>query len=108
MSYQSYAILALFICVACVHKNVDEPPPSTIKSVAVEPKNYAYLQQAGFTLVRKDGKQLYCTRSTTTGSHLEHTTTCLTPEEWQQVQDANKRTVEAVHDTFRLKPPGAQ
>ena len=85
-----------------------EPTPSVGKSVTVEPKNYAYLQQAGFTLVRKDGARVYCARATTTGSHLEHTTTCLTVEEWQQVQDANKRTVEAVHDTFKLKPPGSQ
>jgi hypothetical protein len=90
---------AAIVCASC--KSAPPAQPET-RVVKVDSTNITEAQKAGYKIVNKDGKNLYCRRDLQTGSHLRYTTACLTEEEWRSLQDMSRRGVE---EMMRRQPP---
>ena len=60
------------------------------------------VQQAGYKLVNKDGKPLYCRTDMVTGSHIVTRTTCLIEQELYDQINANQHSMQS----FSSKTPG--
>ena len=67
-------------------------------------KNASLPKVAGYKVVTKDGKQLYCTREPVTGSLLQTESRCYTPE---QIEALRKASREAVNEVSRRSSPTA-
>jgi hypothetical protein len=74
--------------------------PAETREVELTARNAVYLQRLGYKIVNKDGETLICARNATTGTMIQKTTTCLTEEQWAQVQAENQKTV----DNFKIGP----
>jgi hypothetical protein len=82
----------------------EHPPADTgTHRVKVDASNIVEVQRAGYTIMNKNGERLYCSKDPKTGTHLQVTTTCLTEQEWQQVHDATRRTLQTLAPT--IAPP---
>lgn len=76
--------------------------PAADRQVKLDSSNIVEAQKAGYKIVDENGQKRYCKRDLNTGSHVRYTTTCLTEEEWQEMIDASRRSVEAMS---RTRPP---
>src|SRR5262245_12116368 len=93
-------IAAAAVLAACASKPA--APPVT-REVPIDAKNIAEAQAAGYKIVNEKGKTLLCRKDPKVGSHVQFTTTCLTPQEWEQVAKDNRANVEAM--SHRMPPP---
>ena len=75
---------------------------NTAQPVKVDASNVVELQKAGYIIKDENGKRLYCTRETMTGSHIETRTACLTQREWEQIREDTQR---AMHQISTPQPP---
>jgi hypothetical protein len=78
------------------------PKEPVTKVVPVDASNIAEAQAAGYKVVNENGKDLLCRKELRTGSHARYRTSCLTPEEWRSLADAQRSTVQ---DMARRRPP---
>jgi hypothetical protein len=92
--------LAALAIAGCAGNARQEPPVE--REVKLDSSNIVEAQRAGYKLVDKDGQKLYCKRDLNTGSHVRHTTSCLTEAEWTAMAEASRRSVEAM---TRARPP---
>jgi hypothetical protein len=92
--------IVMILCVALIAgcASSTKAPPET-REVPIDASNIVPAQQAGYKIVNKDGQKLYCKKTLNTGSHLRTTTTCLSEKEWEEVQDASRRGIEAMRNT---------
>jgi hypothetical protein len=80
-----------------------QPPADTApRQVKVDGSNIVEAQRAGYTIVNKDGQQLYCSKDPKTGTHLQMTTTCLTKAQWDQLHDAAARSMQSTSSPGRM------
>jgi hypothetical protein len=93
-------MLAVVVLAGCAGTAPQEPAAE--RQVKVDSSNIVEAQKAGYKVVDQDGKKLYCKRDLNTGSHVRYTTTCLTEQEWQEMVDASRRSVE---NMSRTRPP---
>ena len=93
-------MLAVVALAGCASKATNEPPVE--QKVRLDASNIVEAQKAGYKMVDKDGKKLYCKRDLKTGSHARYTTTCLTEQEWREIHEVSKRGIEAMR---RTQPP---
>ncbi len=78
-------------------------PASAAKAAASEPLP----KRAGYRVVTKDGRQVYCTKDVATGSRITTVTECFTAEELDRRSDAAREAVDAVRrGTVSGPPPG--
>jgi hypothetical protein len=96
-------ILGLLIgtCIAACVTKPATPPVS--REVPLDASNIAEAQAAGYKIVNEKGKTLLCRKEPKTGSHVQFTTTCMTPEEWEQLAKDNRANVEGM--SRRVQPP---
>lgn len=59
-------------------------------------------QEAGQSIIDRDGEKLVCRREKQTGSHTRYTTACLTQGEWDELARSARQTTE---DISRRRPP---
>lgn len=93
-------VLAACVVVAGCASKPAEPPVT--KQVKVDASNVAEAQAAGYKVVNEKGKTLYCRKEQETGSHVRFRTSCLTQEEWKQMAESGRATVQ---DMARRVPP---
>lgn len=60
------------------------------------------VRRAGYSLMNRDGRRLYCRRAPRTGAHARFETTCLTAEQLDALKEATQRGAEAMR---RTQPP---
>jgi hypothetical protein len=89
---------AVLIAAAAVSLAACAARPTETKEVELTAKNAVYLQRLGYKIVNKDGETLICSRNATTGTMIQKTTTCLTEQQWAQVEAENRRTI----DNFKV------
>ena len=78
-------------------------PASDAKAPAAEPLP----RKAGYRVVNKDGKQVYCTKDVATGSRITTVTECFTPEQLERRSKEAREAVDAVRrGTVSGTPPG--
>ena len=53
-------------------------------------------RKAGYRVVNKDGKQVYCTKDVATGSRITTVTECFTPEQLERRSREARQAVDAV------------
>ena len=70
-------------------------PPVT-RQVPVDSSNVVDVQKAGYKLVNKDGKQLYCRIDPITGSRIQTRTTCMTEREMSAQAEATRESMERI------------
>ena len=92
-------VLAACVLLGCASKPAG--PPET-KQVKVDGSNVAEAQAAGYKIVNEDGKTLFCRKELLTGSHVRYKTSCLTEQEWKQMAESGRATVQ---DMGRRVPP---
>jgi hypothetical protein len=92
-------ILGIALIAGCA--STEKAPPET-REVPIDSSNIVQAQQAGYKIVDKDGKKLYCKKSLNTGSHLRSTTTCLSEDEWEVLRNQSRESVEVMR---RTAPP---
>jgi hypothetical protein len=66
---------------ACAHHAPREQGAGANKPLQATARNSADAQLAGYIVKNENGRRPHCRRDLTTGSHLAHTTTCLTEQE---------------------------
>jgi hypothetical protein len=59
-------------------------PPESQASARRHARNLAAAEQAGYTIVDRDGQTLFCSAEAPTGSHIAPG--CLTEDRWEQAQ----------------------
>jgi hypothetical protein len=94
-------LTSIVLAAGCASSAPKEEPPAA-KEVPIDSTNIVEAQQAGYKVVNKDGKTLYCKRNLKTGTRLNRETMCLSEEEWRNVRDASQASVEAMR---RTTPP---
>ena len=92
-------VLAACVLAACASNPAEQP---VTKQVKVDGSNVAEAQAAGYKIVNENGKTLYCRKEQETGSHVRTRTSCLTQEEWKQMAESGRATVQ---DMARRVPP---
>jgi hypothetical protein len=85
-------VLAIAL-VACASQ---PPPPPVTRQVKIDASNVEAVQRAGYKLVNKDGKRLYCRTDPITGSRIQTRTTCMTEEELDQQAEATREAMERI------------
>ena len=55
----------------------------------------------------KDGKQMYCSKDTATGSRITTVEECLTPEQLERRAESARESVEGVRHGTSVPPPGS-
>src|SRR5262245_55130041 len=78
-------------------------PPAASASTATTPK---LPKKAGYRVVTKDGKQLYCSKDTATGSRITTVEECLTAEQLERRSESARESVENVRHGTSTPPPG--
>ena len=92
--------VSILLAAGCASGGKIEPPAERV--VQIDATNIVPAQKAGYKIVNKDGKALYCKRSLNTGSHLRYSTSCLTEQEWRELAETSERGVEEMR---RNVPP---
>ena len=95
-------LAAALVLAACASKPQEAPAERQAK---VDSSNIVEVQKAGYKIVNKDGQKLYCRRDLNTGSHVRHTTSCLTEEEMTALIEASRRGVDQM-TRERIPPRG--
>jgi hypothetical protein len=95
----SCALAASVLLVGCASQPAE--PPAT-RQVKVDGSNVAEAQAAGYKIVNEKGKTLYCRKELQTGSHVRYRTSCLTEQEWKQMAESARASVQ---DMSRRVPP---
>src|SRR5262245_59989761 len=93
-------LIAACALAACAAK---PPAPPAAREVPIDASNIAEAQAAGYKIVNEKGKTLLCRKDPRVGSHVQFTTTCLTPQEWEQLAKDNRANVEAISHR-RMQP----
>ncbi len=69
---------------------------------SVDSKRLVEAKKSGFTVINKDGEQLYCRTQDVTGSHVRKETQCLTA---QQLDDMQAQTQQGLQQYLRTNAP---
>jgi hypothetical protein len=89
--------LTTVACAPATTPTQPTPPPAmaTATATATNPevvkKALTSKNHAGYTLVTKDGQELYCRTVKKTGSRIQRETVCLTAKEIDELADASRR-----------------
>jgi hypothetical protein len=61
-----------------------------------------------YRIVMRGDKKLYCTKELATGSHVNHRTICLTPEEYADIEAKSREAVRSMNSGINppSQPPG--
>ncbi len=92
-------LLAACLLLGCAAKPA--APPVT-KQVKIDGSNVAAAQAAGYKIVNENGKTLLCRKEQMTGSHVRFKTSCLTEQEWKEMSESSRASVQ---DMSRRVPP---
>ncbi|MBV9346256.1 MAG: hypothetical protein JOZ03_14835 [Gammaproteobacteria bacterium] len=66
--------------------------------------NIAAAEQAGFRIVTKNDRTLFCPSAPPTGSHMG--ASCMTESEWESAYRSNRARSTAAHTTYQSPGPG--
>jgi hypothetical protein len=102
---RSILCTAAIMIAGCAGHPAANPADSAPRQVKVDASNIVEVQKAGYTIVNKNGRKLYCTKDPKTGSHIQTTTACLTEQEWQQVREESQRSMQSI-STQPIPPAG--
>ncbi len=101
MKFLRFALLlpVALIAIGCAPATTrQEPAPQTAVPAQPAPENAEVVKKAltskdhaGYTLVTKDGQELYCRTVKKTGSRIQRETICLTAKEIEELADASRR-----------------
>ncbi|MEJ1960215.1 MAG: hypothetical protein WDO56_01135 [Gammaproteobacteria bacterium] len=95
--------LVIMMCVVLAAGCATAPREAPVKrTVPIDATNIVPAQKAGYKIVSKDGKTLYCKSRLKTGTRLEKETSCLTEAEWQALTEESRRNVDEMR---RTAPP---
>jgi hypothetical protein len=94
-------VLAASVLLGCASPKSAEPPVT--KQVKIDATNIADAQAAGYKVVDEGGKTLLCRKELLTGSHVRYKTSCLTEQEWEQLRDSQRDSVQNM--ARRVQPP---
>jgi hypothetical protein len=64
-------------------------------------------KKVGYRVVTKDGKQMYCSKDTATGSRITTVEECLTPEQLERRAESARESVEGVRRGSSIPQPGS-
>ncbi len=87
------ALLGLSLVACASHKGKEKTDPG--------PK------ALGYSIMNRDGQALYCKRISVTGSNVMTRTTCLTPQQWQEMHQNDQQTLEDLRRGFDTEKEGS-
>jgi hypothetical protein len=100
-----YGLLAglLSACLPFV-ASADEPAPasSATEAKAVAPRSTTRSPPSGWRIVMRGSTVYWCTKQKQTGSRIRNEERCMTPDQYDALQEASKRMVD---DLRRASPP---
>jgi pyruvate dehydrogenase E2 component (dihydrolipoamide acetyltransferase) len=76
--------------------------PATSAVAKAEPTTVQEAQKAGYKIVTKNGKTVYCREQPKTGTRVRTETICLTAEEIEAAREASRRNLDQMQ---RAVPP---
>ena len=79
-----------------------QPPVS--RQVPVDASNVADVQRAGYKVVNKDDRTLFCPTASATGSHMARV--CMTETEFESLLGTPRSTSSSTHVTNQMPGPG--
>ena len=77
--------------------------PAPMVGGKVTPEKIAELQRAGYKIVDRDGRQLFCRIEKKTGSQITRDTVCMTAEEVESLRELTQRRM--VDFQLNVPPP---
>jgi len=84
------SVLAL-VCISCESAPPAKPVP---RQVQLDASNIAEAQVAGYKVIDDHGNKLYCRKELETGSHVRFRTSCLTAQEWLELSERSRQSVQ--------------
>lgn len=89
-----------------VNENAATPTPaataSSLTEGEIDADKIMAMQKAGYQIKNENGKVLLCRQDLQTGSRLRRKTSCMTAQEWQQLEEDNELQLKAIERRPRM------
>lgn len=96
----TYLLLALTGVAACASRG-----PAVPRTPEEHAANISAAEQAGFRIITKNDRTLFCPAAPPTGSHMG--ASCMTESEWESAYRSSRARSTAAHTTYQSPGPGA-
>jgi hypothetical protein len=97
--YTACLVLALLSVAACASRG-----PAVPRTPEEHAANIAAAEQAGFRVVTRNDRTLFCPSAPPTGSHMG--ASCMTEPEWESAYRSGRARSTAAHTTYQSPGPG--
>jgi hypothetical protein len=91
------------LAVGCASTEPVKSESPVAKEVKIDSTNIAEAQAAGYQVVDKGGHKLFCRKELQTGSHVRYKTSCMSEQEWAQLAQSSRESVQSM--ARRVQPP---